>query len=419
MGWDERLREAAYTSPEGDRIVFLFENVSEQIDKKTSAYNFPNLDGTYVQDMGKTGRRFPMRIFFSGPDYDLQSDAFFEILGQTGTGKLEHPSYGVFDVVPFGTIKRRDDLKTAANQSIFEFTLWSTIGLVFLSGQDDAPAQVLSSVDQYNEALASELNDNVDFNNVTNKTLFENTFQTLTNATEAILQPIADVQEEVKRQFESINKSINQGIDVLIGDPLALAFNTSILIQAPARALALIKDRLDAYSNLAASIIQTSSTESSESQPIAPEPSQVSNDFFLRNTFVSTAVTGSVISAINNTFITQVEAIEAAESILEQFDSVVLWKDDSYQEIEQIDTGSSYQKLLESVALISGYLVSSSFNLRKEYRIVTDRNRTIIDLCGEYYQEIDEQLDFFINTNNLSGSEIIEIKEGTEIVYYI
>ena len=43
----------------------------------------------------------------------------------------------------------------------------------------------------------------------------------------------------------------------------------------------------------------------------------------------------------------------------------------------------------------------------------------MIDLVGELYGEIDGKLDFFIQTNELSGDEFLEIKAGREIVYYL
>ena len=52
-------------------------------------------------------------------------------------------------------------------------------------------------------------------------------------------------------------------------------------------------------------------------------------------------------------------------------------------------------------------------------RVVLDRNRTIIDLAAELYGSVDDQLDFLINSNNLTGSEILELPRGREIVYYV
>ncbi len=84
MSWNDRLREAAYTSPDGTRLTFHYENVSRTFDKKTSSFEFPDADGTYIQDTGHSGRRYPMRLFFWGDDYDIDAEAFDALLRERG-----------------------------------------------------------------------------------------------------------------------------------------------------------------------------------------------------------------------------------------------------------------------------------------------------------------------------------------------
>lgn len=122
---------------------------------------------------------------------------------------------------------------------------------------------------------------------------------------------------------------------------------------------------------------------------------------------------------VNSQFTTKTEAIQAAETILTQFDDVVTWRDANYEALEQIDTGAAYQKLQEAVAIAAGFLVEISFSLKQERAIVLDRSRTIVDLAAELYGSVDDQLDFLINSNNLSGSEILELPKGREVVYYV
>ena len=413
MSWNDRIREAAYTSPSGQRLIFDYEDVSKAIDKKTTAFDFPDADGTYVQDLGNTGRRFPLRMFFWGNDYDQESDAFEAALLERGTGKLEHPIYGTVDVVPFGTITRRDDLKTAANQAIIEVAFWETIGLLYPASQTDPASEVLASVDEYNAAAAAEFEEVTDLDSAVEQSSFQNTYQATLDATKSGLQSVADTQADVQKQFEAINDSINNSIDILIGEPLTLAFQTAIMIQAPARALTNIEARLDGYSNLANLIIGGNDNIATPGLD-----SRNSNQFHKDDLYASTYVTGSIVSVVNNQFATKTEALEAADVILTQFADLVAWRDANFQSLSEIDTGSAYQQLLEAVALAAGFLVEISFSLKQERRIILDRNRTMIDLVAELYGSIDDQLDFFINSNDLSGTEIKELPRGREIVYY-
>jgi prophage DNA circulation protein len=413
MPWTTRLREAALTSPGGTRLTFNFENVSQTVEKKTTAFEFPDADGTFVQELGRSGRRYPLRAIFWGGDYDLEAEAFDSILLERGTFKLEHPLYGTVDVVPFGRITRRDDLKTAANQAIIEVTFWETIGLLFPAAQADPGSSVLSAVDEFNAAISGAYADLLGLDTAIERVTLENDYLRVLGAAQEELQGIADTQDDVRTQFNAIVDSVNAGIDILISDPLTLAFQTTQLIQAPARALTAIEARLSAYGRLTTGII------GGEGVATPGLDSRDSNAFHTADLYASTGVTGSVVSVVNNQFITKTEALAAAETILTQLTAVTNWRDVNFESLEEIDTGEAYQQLQEAVALAAGFLVEISFSLKQERSVILSRARTIIDLAAELYGSVDDQLDFLISSNNLSGSEILELPKGREIVYYV
>lgn len=417
MNWQNRIRQAAYTAPSGERQTFTYENVSFSFDRKTTAFNFPDVDGTYIQDLGRTGRRYPFVIFFNGDDYDQDAERFESLLLEKGVGKLEHPTYGVINVVPFGTISRRDDLKTAANQAVFNVTFWETIDLIFPPSQSSPTDDVFITLFEYNQQAADFYAAQMDLGDVPKELTAIQQFKALLNRTKARLQVIADTIENVQKQFNNIFNSINSSIDLLIKTPLTLASQTIALIQSPARAAANIQARLDGYKNLfddtvrqASGVFNIYTTDGDSTN---------SNNFHNDELYAMSYISASVLSVVNNTFETSTQAIEAAESIIDQFEDLIEWRDLNYESLEQIDTGESYQKLQETVAICVGFLVQISFTLKQERIIVLDRNRTIIDLASELYGEVDEQLDFLINSNNLSGLEILELPRGRTIKYYV
>lgn len=443
MAWVDRLREPAYTSPSGVRTVFIYEDVSTAITKKTAGFEFPDADGVYVQDNGRSGRRFPLRVIFSGADYDRQAAEFDASLLERGVGTLDHPIYGTFKVVPFGEIKRRDDLKTAANQAIFEVVFWETIGVIYPTSQNDPATGIITAVGEFNDEAANEFDDAVQLETASETAEFKEDNQSFLDSVSEGLDAIADVQANVARQFNAINDSINSAINTLIARPLALASQTLQLIQSPARALASIQARLDAYGNLAQSILSGGVVE--PGQDNAP-----ANRFRTADLHALGYISGSVLSVVNTgvdiggattttitpgagegvsgtaangagvKFRTKTEALGAADLILAQFEAVVDWRDSSVQSLDVVDVGGAYSRLQEAVALVAGYLVEISFELRQERSLILDRDRTIIDLCGELYGSVDnERLDFLIESNDLSGSEILELPRGKRIAYYI
>lgn len=405
MSWEERLREAAYTAPDGTRQTFTYEDVSRSTAKKTSTFTFPDKDGAFVQDTGSGGRRHPLRCIFHGPDCDREADAFEGLTLQRGPGVLEHPIYGVVDVVPTGEIRRRDDLATAANQAIVEVEFFETLDLTFPASQASPGDDVTAAVGDYNDAAAGQFEQVAEVSEAADRADLKGTYDRLLSRAEGGLQAVADAQDEVREQFQDISDSINRGIDTLVADPLSLAAQTSQLIQAPARAVQSIQDRLGAYQDLASSIINGRGADTS-------------NQLGSQDLFASGAVAGSVVSCVNHEFETRSEVFDAAERVLGQFDQVQAWREGAFQGTDNTDTGEAYQALQRAVATVAGYLVEISFTLSAERRIVTTRPRTMVDLCAELYGEVDTRLDFFINTNDLTGDEHLEIPAGREIVYY-
>lgn len=440
MPWQDRLREAAYRSPGGTRTVFSYEDVSRVAEKKTAAFDFPDADGTLVQDLGQKGRRYPLRVIFYGDDHDTQADAFEATLLERGAGVLEHPRYGQVDVVPFGEITQRDDLKTSANQTILEVVFWATLGTAYPTGQQDGAAQALSAIDEYTAAAAGELENALRINTQFERVTFRDQWSGFLDNVTSALSEVAEAQEDVQRQFNDIKDSINRGLDVLVAEPLTLAFQTLALIKAPAQAVSQIERRLEGYGNLADSIVNGGSNRigtgsAGRARTVRPtNDSRAANELASRVVFAQGATAGAVVAAMSSAqsnqmdggFSTQPQAIAAAEQLLDRFDQVASWADENYRALDStgiekrpvVDTGASYQQLQKAVSLAAGFLVLLAFNLRQERRITLDRARSLFDFVGEYYGDIDANLDFFINTNNLTGSEILELPKGKTVVVY-
>ncbi len=401
MAWQDRLKPASYTPPGGTAIGFDFTDISVSAELRGSRYDFAGKEGTYVQPTGSSGRMFPLRMLISGANYDTAADALFAALRVPGIGVLDHPVHGRVDVVPMGKLDRRDDLVTAANQAVIEVTFWETTGTLYPSGQTDPASAVAQTVADYNDAAATDYAEGLDIVTELDKVEAVAQVRELIDEVDAALSTVANATTSVQAQFNEIYASINQGIDTVIGAPLDLAFQISLLIQSPGRAADLWADKLDAYRNLADAIFATS-----------PEDN---NEFKTSDLFAAGALTGTIVSAVNTTFSTQPDALEAAQSILTLADDLTVWRD-TYA---PGDTGAAYSEWQQAAALAAGFLVEISFTLAQERTVTLARNRTIIDVCAQLYGEIDEKLDFFINSNALSGSEIIELPAGKTIKYYV
>lgn len=420
MSWQDRLREAAYTSPSGVRIPFMFEDVERAATARGTMFEFPGVKGGYGQRTGEGPRRFPLRVFFSGSDCDLQSDAFFDLLLEDGVGKLEHPRYGTHDVVTLGDITQRDDLKTAANQSVVEVTLWRTTGAVYPAVGLDLPSTLNLALLNFNSISGAQFGRVMNLRSALARARAATSTLNMVATVRSQLRRIATTTRASMTSFTAATGAITGAMDLLIGQPLQLASLLLDLVQAPARALERIKDRLEAYRGLAQSLIaRFSALGGTTGGAVESDAIAALNDFNEADLLVCGCVAASALACLETEFSTKGEALESAEELLSQLEVAVAWRDSRGAEFGQVDTGESYQALQELVALTAGYLVQVSFTLLPERRVVLDRARSVIDLCAELYGEVDGKLDYLIATNNLSGDEILELPTGGTVVYYV
>jgi prophage DNA circulation protein len=440
--WIDRLREAAYKSPSGKRIKFLYEDVSREVTIRGTAFEFPGVNESYVQQMGNGPRRYPLRCCFSGPQSDLEATAFEAALLEHGTGLLEHPRYGNISVVPFGDIARRDDLKTAANQSVIEVTFWTTLGAIYPTNDAHPQNEVLAALGDFNVEAAQAFANATNLTTAANKAATKATIRGMLKQVGGAFDDASSGVSAVRGVVKDATDTINQGMDVLIGKPLLLAQQISNLIQSPARALAGLESRLDGYGRLFDSIFGTAAANPAEridaTSSLLSRRNRVANDFHSADLFSLNCVAGSIVAVsaqpldengrIVRTpiFTTKPQAIAAASQILDLLDDVIEWRDDAFDALgtlpavgnDQLDTGGAYQAIKHAAALAAGMLVQTSFALVPERSITLDRARTLLDLAAELYGAVDSKLDFLIDTNNLTGSEILELPAGKKILYY-
>lgn len=419
MTWEDRLAEAAYTSPGGTRQTFSYVDVSRELDVNAAAFAFPGVDGVYVQDNGRSGHRYPLACIFSGPECDTEAEAFEGLLNERGMGLLEHPRYGRVDVVPFGSITRRDDLVTAANQVVVEVVFWATLGAVYPSSRISPKFEVSEALAAALPALSGDFARTMDLSSEARRANEKLTVRDVLRNVQSALGAAAAATESVNREFRDLQSQINFGIDVLIGQPLLLARQILNLITAPSRALAGIASRLEGYRNLLDRMVATSRPSPGDTATLERIRLRLSNEFHTADLGGAGAVVGSISSVLENTFSAKPGALEAAEAILAQTATLTAWRDGRYAELGQVDTGEGYQALQQAAALAVGYLVEISFTLVPERAVVLDRPRALVELCAELYGEVsDARLDFLCTTNRLSGSEILELPRGRRVVYY-
>lgn len=418
--WEERLQECAYISPNGTRTVLTYRNVSRSRKKKTTEFVYGDADGSYVQDRGVGGYRYPMEIYFNGPDHDVQADNFEALLGNDrGIGVLEHARYGSVYVVVFGDIKQEDRLVTQANQTTITVTFFQTNRLVYPTTQDDPVQQLTEAIPEHTAAFAVEMEEIIDTEEAGSKTSLRERFNSILARTKDVFdemtKTVADVRDninDVRRTYNRIYRSVSSALDTLIGQPITLAYQTIALIQAPARAVLTRIAIFEGWGNLIEGLFEK------ETYTIGIK-NNAENDFKTDDLISSASISAVCLAVTNADFVVASEALKAAEQVLDLFDQYTEWRDRNLQSLNILERGDSYYWLQKIVTSTAANLVLVSINLKRERWVTLDRARSPVDLCGQYYDDVEDSLDLLITSNNLTGREFFEIPAGREIVIYV
>lgn len=418
MSWINRLLVASYISPSGIFFNFKYENVSVEFDKKTTTFIFPNVDGALIQDMGVGESRYPLQIFFSGENYDLEADRFLRATKEIGTGTLIHPRYGIKKVVVVGTVKRRDDLITAANQAIFDITFAENNIEITADNIFTKIAEATNKIKSYTDRYCQYASFN-----------FVKTFATigageLTAIRDSATQMFSDIMNQlsytigINDNYDSLLKLLDDSIvDTVndLGNKPANAINlllSSLLISSQIPNYD-VRDKMSIFDALINKKLKTKYNQKVSEQ----EKSENKNNFLLDKNYLYTSVAAMCNSLAYNDLTSREEAIEINEKITNAFKESQNWIEENARIIEYSDEESDYNQVYELYTQTKNYLITYAFNLSSINREILDEDRNILEFLSEKYGNLDE-IDDFIALNNLTCDDIEMMKRGREVLYY-
>jgi prophage DNA circulation protein len=417
----EYLREldkGAYKSPSGAVVKFDFEDVeSTPAESKAAAFETAVGNGTYVQPNGHTSGRFPMVCFFHGTGYEQRAQAFVSAVLDGGVGQLTHPSYSVpINVVHVGEIRFSEPLKSAAGQAVIFVEFWETTGLQI--GQAGSLPQLF---DALVDAASVDFSDKVQLDDIGSQKSFINKVTSVVKKVSAAMTGATKAVSNATGGIEDVGNSINRGIDMAVGQPLALARQVQILIGEPRRQLDNIKSKWESYKDLAADIF------GGDTAGLSTFSNDSINGFHMDKLVGASIVANGGRMLAEGDHKTKADYIRSAEELKVLLEDYQAWSDTNYAALAatgisppSIDTGGGRLELQALTAFSLSELITKSFSAKTEMRAPLESDRTPIDLCFELYgTAVQDYLDLFAYSNELVGEEHFLIPKGREIVWYV
>lgn len=446
MAWNDEIKSATYTSPSGKVFTFFYEtSVSKETDLKTATFTFPEKDGALVVPLGLGGRRFPMTCSFYGANCLTEADAFEAGLEERGYGELQHPVYGVRKVVPTGSIKRSNDLKSGLNVSTVEIVFAETIiDETFPDSKVVSVDKIEGSMEALVQNAAAEFNKDLDTSNLKEVIRTQNKLQTSVDNIEESINAVAMQSKSVYTEVQQVETELSASISSITENPEAVVFQTYTILEQPSKIAVDAESKIEQYNKsfndvlkglesdslgVKAAINQFATTKMLLAGIVGSLASGVAFCSF-GSGFTDFPISGgsrdkgssfslSDSESVNNAiFRCREDAVNAAASIAELYDKFVEFCDSKIKEDYQVDTGETYNYLRDVVNESIDVIINASFDLPTRKLITTERDHQIMELLAELYGNFDH-LDEFILDNQLTYDEIELIPMGRQVVYYV
>lgn len=460
MAWTDEISEAVYTAPSGKRIVFGYDSaLSRSTPLKTAEHTFPDVDGAEIQSLGLGGKKFPMTAIFSGGECLSLADAFEAALCERGYGTLEHPIYGKHTVVPTGTIERTDDLVSALNESrvkiAFSETLTESLPLSKLAAEDALDA----AINKYENVASSSFLDQIVTGTVDDELQLQGVMKTQDNSLfkgitklcekcsnikekQSLLQRLNEFKLNVTNWVSKVDtlaskaqeiatvviKTARLPSEIAIGAMAKIEGYSSVIKdflnnakKDPVGANA-IKNQYAATSTMVGAMVAAlsfgvakSAKEGASASYEENENSEIAVNYGSAESSGSSAVGQSNAGKI----LSRGDVFAIADAVAVQFEVYKDYIDAQVAKDAFVDTGESYEAVLETVIKAVEMLHEVAFDLPMARTIKLGKDRQLYELlCELYGKQGFDRADEFIMDNGLNADEIELIPMGREVRYY-
>ena len=418
--WRDRLRKTCQlTSPDGNIFNPLWRKDSYSANKKLGIFEYPKVDGTVIQDLGVNGIRYPLTLFFEGPDHDIESQRFFKSLKERGTWEVIHPVQGQLFLQPI-SFSPLDDPTENANITQVTTEWIEPIDPAVLQTTPQLAGIISSQSLDVNESASDQLANNTQVATAAEGIATETASNKVIIAVNKTLAPIFEGVAEITSQMESVQRGIQDTLDAVILRPIALAGQIQALIELPALAVRDIRSRLSAYTRLISELLGISpGVANTEGRNIVA----------VQELALTASITAVAQVAASGILETRPEAIEAADDVFALFRAIVEELDltQNLFEANAIDSQFfSLSQAFSSVSLLVAqtvlYLLLASYDLKIEKRFTITKARAPIEITISEYGSLgtdDANFDLFIRSNRLKGNSIRILPAGKEIIVYV
>jgi hypothetical protein len=417
------------TSPDGNQFTALWIGGPRSASKKLGVFEYPGVIGSVFQDLGLTSDFWSLTFHFEGADHDIEADRFVKATRETGLWAMTHPVYGFLGLQLMRFTEKIEPTRSG-NVRDFESEWVESIDPTTLKTAAELSGELGINIDALSASSFDDFNDDLSILTALDEYSISSALNKVSSAIDSTLGPLYKTTAAVQNEMLAIQRGIQDTMSAAILNPLALAGQIQALVETPLRAINDIKSRLDYYGDLADALfgIQPSSTGTGIDGPTVQGKNTAAVQQLALNSTLSANAQIANTNPEDGGLLSQKEAIKMANIINDQYVAIKTNMEESQEVfansnlVDQLfSQRQSHSDAMLATASAVRFLYQSSYDLKKERRFAIDRPRSPLEIAVvEYggFGDNDENLKFFIETNNLSGTQIFLLPAKFEVSIY-
>jgi hypothetical protein len=410
MSWIERIETGMIIQTgDGQEYEPLYMITEKTQGFNVAEYNFPNVPGTLVKRSERTGIRYSLEIIFQGENQLDISDQFEQSARDPRFWVVSHPMHGRLNMQPTSLKFNNKGLNTTVITGEMVETITEDSPKVGVDPQEQTKLDVVSVGDSTAESFATQV--------PTLEPSETNLLSENMDALNSAMENVEKTNDESNEYFNLFN-TVNSAVLDYTAEPLIAMTAIQDFINYPSLLQISVSARLDAL------ISQFTTLVSGIGQLLTPNDKKI----FENN---AANVLMAMVNTTMNPFDSDdygnaVDVLAVTDQLSDTFSQYVAAIDSL-----QTDNGGNPDSYIPDFESVSGlanlidYAISNLFqialNASQERRVFIETDSNAILLAHKYYglTEDDSTIDEFIRNNNIGLSEILQIRKGREIVYYV
>lgn len=408
MSWIDNIEDnIKITTGDGANYEPLYKIAEKTIDYNIAEFEFPNIEGTLVKKSQPKGARHKFELHFQGPDHIEEAKAFEESNKDQRAWKVFHPIWGNLTVQPTSLSFDPSGLaKTVVTAEVVE-TITEELPKISIDPKNKIAFDFMNT----NESVSDGFSNNVipeaeDINQMTDTT---DTLYSL--GAESVKSG-----DQSNEYFQLYNKTSSAILSAATEVSIA-AVLINDLYTYPGLFVSSVKDRL--------SLLQTQLNSIS---------SGLENLLTFNSKSVYEMSGAGIISGMVNASINPIDTdYTSTNEVLDVIDQILLAYNDFMFNIDSLQTltgdeEDSYIPNYDSIASLTSlvtYATANLFNIalnaKQERFVYLEADSNVVSLAHRFYglEDDDSTIDSFMNQNDIGINEILQLKKGRKIIYYV